>query len=96
MVKKEEKQLVESVLFSASKPVSIAQIKKATNLSPKKIKEAIEELTEEYNIKRKDETSMEITKAGDKYTMQIKEKYLDKTIRVTDPEIDDNLLKPSL
>ena len=33
-----EKRLVESVLFSASKPISVNEIKEATGLSPNKIK----------------------------------------------------------
>jgi len=63
-----EKRLVESVLFSASKPVSINEIKEATGLTPNKIKKTLEELTEDYNIKRKNETSMEIIKACDRTT----------------------------
>ena len=39
-----EKGLVESVLFSASKPVSINEIKEATGLSPDTIKKTLEEL----------------------------------------------------
>ena len=46
-----EKRLVESVLFSASKPVSINEIKEATNLSPNKIKKTIDELIQDYNVK---------------------------------------------
>jgi len=88
-----EKRLVESILFSATKPVSINEIKNATGISTKKVKNTIEELIQDYNVKRKDETSMEVVKAGNKYTMQIKEKYTDKTLMVSEPEIDSNLLK---
>jgi segregation and condensation protein B len=88
-----EKRLVESVLFSASKPVSVAEIMTATNLSRKKINQTLDELIEDYNVSRKNETSMEIVKAGEKYTMQVKEKYTDQSIMVGAPEIQDNLLK---
>jgi len=88
-----DKRLVESILFSATKPVSINEIKNSTKLGTKKIKKTIQELIQDYNVDRKDQTSMEIVKAGDKYTMQIKEKYSDKTIKVTEPDIDSNLLK---
>ncbi len=88
-----EKRLVESILFSATKPVSINEIKNATGMGTKKVKNTIEELIQDYNVTRKDETSMEVVKAGDKYTMQIKEKYTDKTLMVSEPEIDSNLLK---
>jgi len=88
-----EKRLVESVIFSASNPVSINEIKEATGLTPNKIKKTLEELIEDYNVKRKNETSMEIIKAGDKFTMQVKKQYADQTVMVTDPEIEDHLLK---
>ena len=88
-----EKRLVESVLFSASKPASVEEIKEATNLAPKKIDEALEELIEDYNVKRKDETSMEIIKAGNKYAMQVKKKFLDQSVMVAKPEIHSHLLK---
>jgi len=88
-----EKRLVESVLFSASSPVSINEIKQATNLSKKTVTDMLEELIQDYNETRKNQTSMEVIKAGDKYTMQVKKQYADQSIMVTKPEIDDNLLK---
>jgi segregation and condensation protein B len=88
-----EKSLVESVLFSASKPVSINEIKEATGLNTNKIKKTLEELIDDYNVKRKDETSMEVVKAGDKYAMQVKKKFTDQSVMITKPEIESNLLK---
>ena len=88
-----EKRIIESLLFSANKPVSINEIKQSTNLPRTKINETLEELIQDYNIERKNDTSMEIIQAGDKYTMQIKKQYADKTMMVTDPEIENNLLK---
>ena len=88
-----EKRLVESVLFSASKPVSINEIKEATDLPPKKIKDTLETLIEDYNVERKNDTSMEIVKAGNKYAMQVKKKYIDQSVMIAKPEIQSNLLK---
>ena len=88
-----EKRIVESVLFSASKPVSINEIKEATSLTPNKIKATIDELIDDYNVKRKDDTSMEIIKAGDKFAMQVKKKYTDQSVHIARPEIESNLLK---
>lgn len=88
-----EKRLVESVLFSASKPVSINEINKTIGLIPKKIKKILDDLIEDYNVNRKEETSMEIVKAGDKYAMQVKKKYADQSIMIAKPEINNNLLK---
>ena len=90
---KDEKRLVESILFSASKPVSVNEIKENTGITPNKIKKILNELIEDYSVKRKDETSMEIVKAGDKYTMQVKKKYIDSSIMIAKPEINSNLLK---
>jgi segregation and condensation protein B len=36
---------------------------------------------------------MEIVKAGEKYTMQVKEQYADQSIMIAKPEIESNLLK---
>ena len=88
-----EKRLVESVLFSASNPVSVNEIKESTGLSSQRIKKTIDDLIEDYNVTRKNETSMEVVKAGDKYTMQVKKQYADQTIMVTDRDIENHLLK---
>lgn len=88
-----EKRLVESVLFSASKPVSVNEIKETTNLTPDKIKTTLDELIEDYNVTRKNDTSMEIVKAGEKFAMQVKKEFTDQSVMITKPEIDSNLLK---
>lgn len=88
-----EKKLVESVIFSASKPVSIYDIKNATNLSTNKIKNTLDELIKDYNISRKNDTSLEIVKAGEKYTMQVKKNFTDQSVMIAKPEIETNLLK---
>ena len=88
-----EKRLVESVLFSASKPVSINELKEATGLSPKKVTVALEMLIEDYNVTRKNDVSMEVIKAGDKYAMQVKKQYLDQSVMVAKPEIQSEMLK---
>jgi segregation and condensation protein B len=88
-----EKRLVESVLFSASKPVSISEIMQATELSRKIINETLDNLIEDFNITRKNETSMEIIKAGDKFAMQVKKKYAEQSTMIANPEIEGYLLK---
>ena len=88
-----EKRLVESVLFSASKPVSVKDIKIATDLTSSQIKKTLDELIEDYNISRKNQTSLEIIKAGEKFTMQVKKSYSDQSIMIAEPEIETNLLK---
>jgi segregation and condensation protein B len=88
-----EKRLVESILFSANKPISINEIRQVTNLSRNQIKTNLDELIEDYNVTRKNETSMEVIKAGDKYTMQVKKQYNDMSVFISKPEIESKLLK---
>jgi segregation and condensation protein B len=88
-----EDRLVESVLFSASKPIGTNEIKEATGLSKSKVEAAIESLIQTYNVDRKNDTSIEVVKAGDKYTMQVKKKFVDKSIMIAKPEIQSHLLK---
>jgi segregation and condensation protein B len=90
-VNKKEKKLVESVLFSASQPVSIAQIKEATELSRKKIKSILQILMKEYETTR--DSAMEIVHAGEKYAMQLKNEYSAQTYQVSSPDINEDMLK---
>jgi segregation and condensation protein B len=88
-----EDRIVESVLFSGGKPLSVEEIQQATGLSPKHVLEAIEHLEQSYNVDRKQETSIEVVKAGSKYAMQVKKSYTDQSIMVARPEITSDLLK---
>lgn len=88
-----ENRLVESVLFSAGKPVSIEEIQSATDLSHAQVTHALESLMEAYDTERRDETSLEVVKAGNKYTMQVKKKFTDQSMMVAKPEIKAELLK---
>jgi segregation and condensation protein B len=86
-----EKQLVESVLFSASQPISIQEIKASTNLTSQKIRKILDQLMIEYDEERP--TAMQIVKAGDKYVMQLKSQYVEQSMMISKPEIDDDILK---
>jgi len=88
-----ENRLVESLLFSSGKPLSIEEIQETTGLPPKKVNEAIEHLMQSYNIDRKNDTSLEIVKAGNKFIMQVKKTFTDKSMMVAKPEIKTDLLK---
>lgn len=88
-----ENRLVESLLFSAGKPLSIEEIRETTGLTPKHITEAIEHLMQSYNIDRKNDTSLEIVKAGNKFIMQVKKTFSTQSMMVAKPEIKTDLLK---
>jgi len=90
---KNEKRMVESVLFSASEPVRIKDIRESTGFSIKIVKDTLKELMDDYSINRKNDTSMEIVKAGEKYIMQLKKNYTDQSMIVSKPEIKDDILK---
>jgi segregation and condensation protein B len=88
-----EDRLVESLLFSAGKPLSVEEIQETTGLPPKRVTEAIDHLMQSYNIDRKNDTSLEIVKAGNKFIMQVKKTFTDKSMMVAKPEIKTDLLK---
>ena len=88
-----EDRLVESLLFSAGKPLSIEEIQETTGLSPKHVSEAIDHLMQSYNIDRKNETSLEIVRGGNKFIMQVKKTFTEKSMMVAKPEIKTDLLK---
>jgi len=88
-----EKPLVESILFSSSEPLSVQEIRDATGLSSQKIRKLLKELHEDYNVTRKNEVSMEIIKAGNKYAMQVKKEFADQSFMVAKPDMNNNQLK---
>jgi segregation and condensation protein B len=88
-----EDRLVESLLFSAGKPLSVEEIQETTGLPPKRVTEAIDHLMQSYNIDRKNDTSLEIVKAGNKFIMQVKKTFTEKSMMVAKPEIKTDLLK---
>jgi segregation and condensation protein B len=88
-----EDRLVESLLFSAGKPLSVEEIQQNTGLSPKHVNDAIEHLMQSYNVERKNDTSLEIVRAGNKFIMQVKKTFTEKSMMVAKPEIKTDLLK---
>ena len=90
---RKEERLVESVLFSTSQPIGIKDICEATGLTKTAVTKAIDSLIQSYNVERKNDTSIEVVKAGNKYTMQVKNKFVDQSTMVAEPEIQSHLLK---
>ena len=88
-----EDRLVESLLFSAGKPLSVEEIQQNTGLPSKHVTDAIEHLMQSYNVERKTDTSLEIVKAGNKFIMQVKKTFTEKSLMVAKPEIKTDLLK---
>lgn len=84
----DEKQIVESLLFSAGRPITIKEIREVTGLTSQKIRAVLEKLMREYSEK---DTAMEIVKAGKKYVMQVKPIYSKENL--AKPELDDEILR---
>jgi len=84
----DEKQIVESLLFSAGRPITIKEIREVTGLTSQKIRAVLEKLMREYSEK---DTAIEIVKAGKKYVMQVKPIYSKENL--AKPELDDEILR---
>ena len=81
---------VEALLFSAGKPLSIADMEKITGIGRRRIKEALDFLMEEYGSR---DTAVEIVKIGNRYSMQLKERFADLVTLVVPPELPEDVLK---
>jgi segregation and condensation protein B len=86
--------MVEAALFSAGRAIAIQEIQDATSLKKEEIKNALNLLITEYRKKKaKDETSFEISRAGDKYVMQLDTKYAQYGKKLAKMEVPKRLLK---
>ncbi len=88
----ETKKLVEAVLFMSQNAVGVAEISKASGIaSPGHIKNALDQLIEEYNAK---DTSLAIYQIADKYMFGLKEPYSSKVSSLANgPEISRGALR---
>jgi segregation and condensation protein B len=90
-VERDEKKIVESVLFSAGHPVSCKEIREVTGVSSPNVQKVLKQLMNEYDTER--DTAMEIVKAGEKYVMQVKAAFTERSEMISEPELDADLLK---
>jgi segregation and condensation protein B len=88
--KADSKYVVEAALFSAGKPISVKELQEATNLPKWDIIDALALIMDQYD---KLEGALEITKAGDKYAMQVKAQYARSAAKLAPMEIAPKLLK---
>ncbi len=82
--------LIEAALFSAGKPVALEDLSLSTGLDSALIKLYLKKLTQSYA--RRD-TSLEIIKAGKKYSLRVKEMYVEDVSSLAAPEVNQKLLK---
>ena len=82
--------VVEAALFSAGKPISVEEIAENTGIDRRKVPKALAELQQRYATAH---TSLEIGRAGDKWSMQVRTDYAPSTTKLAPMEIPIKLLK---
>lgn len=82
--------LVEAALFSAGKPISIEDISSSTGIEPILVKLYLKKLMSSYSRR---ESSLELIKAGKKYSLRIQEPYVERIASLAAPEVNPKLLK---
>jgi segregation and condensation protein B len=83
-------RVVEAALFSAGRPVSVDELQEATGLEPELIRQTLRKLIR--SSKNRD-TSLEVTKAGAKYAMQLKAELVPAAAKLAQMDIPRRLLK---
>ncbi len=82
--------VVEGVLFSADRPLRIIDIEEATGFERGHVRKAVRRLASDY---RRRNTSLEVVKAGNRWTMQVRNEYTPSARNVAAPEIDPKYLR---
>lgn len=82
--------LIEAALFTAGEPVSMDDLYESTGLEPALVKLYLKKLMNTYS--RRD-TSLEIIKAGRKYSLRVKEPYVEEISALASPDVNPKLLK---
>ncbi len=82
--------VVEGMLFSADKPLRIADIEDATALERGAVRSAIRKLASDY---RRRNTALEVVKVDNRWTMQVRSEYTPVVRSVAAPEVDPRLLR---
>jgi len=83
-------RLVEAALFSAGKPVTVAELSQAEGLDARTVRSALAKLQEEYE---EADRAIEIAKIGPKYVMQVRRAYLKGAQPLAAPALSRELLK---
>lgn len=83
-------RVVEAALFSAGRPVSVEELQEATGLQPELIRQTLRKLIR--SSKNRD-TSLEVTRAGSKYAMQLKAELVPAAAKLAQMDIPRRLLK---
>lgn len=82
--------VVEAALFSAGKPLAADELAENTGLDRRKVTDYLKELQQRYAASA---SALEIGRAGEKWSMQVRTAYAEKTTRLAPMEIPIKLLK---
>ena len=80
----DKRLIVEGLLFSASKPLRIADIEDATTLTRSVVRSTLRKLSSDY---RRRKTAIEIVRVGSRWTMQLKTDFTPHARAVAAPEV---------
>ena len=83
-------KIVEAVLFSAGRPLTVPEIEEAAGKQRKKVRKAVKKLRRMYQNRK---TALEISKIGRKYSLQLKPYFNQYGMQIMDEEINRSLLK---
>jgi segregation and condensation protein B len=88
-----ETELVEAILFSAGKPLTVKEICDATGLEEKAVRKALNKLSRSYETRS---TALDIVHIGHDYSMQLKQEYALETEDVAQKELDREVTKTAV
>lgn len=86
-------ELVEAILFSAGKPLSVKQICEVTGLGEPAVRSALKKLNRSYETRS---TALDIVHIGQNYSMQLKREYALETQEVAQKELDREVTKTAV
>ncbi|MCK5038796.1 MAG: SMC-Scp complex subunit ScpB [Thermoplasmata archaeon] len=85
-----EVEVVEAILFSSGKPMTVPDIARASELEAEQVRSALKKLSRSYKNRN---TCLEIAKISSKYVLQLREEYKESTETVAQRELPHEVIK---
>ncbi len=89
-MEEDPQRIVEAVLFASSRPLRMAEIEAASQLSDDVIRRALSRLKKEYDGRG---SAIEVVKIGIRYSMQLRKDYVGYGIPFAEVEVPKEVLK---
>ena len=83
-------RVVESALFSAGRPLTVDEIVETTGIPKERVRDALNHLHKQF---QRDDTALEVARAGDKWAMQLKAVYAPHAAKLAPMEIPGKVIK---